>query len=94
MKSFITFAILLTVSVAVVVNASLPAVCKDPESVYSHNAGHVWDMKATCGRYRCNDLGYVEEEKCPLYKLREECHMSPEDRSKPYPQCCPQPVCP
>ncbi|KAB0794968.1 hypothetical protein PPYR_11807 [Photinus pyralis] len=46
-----------------------------------------------CVRITCSP-GLIQFAGCGVASVSKPCYMGEEDLSKPYPDCCPQPVCP
>ncbi|KAM7347142.1 uncharacterized protein ACRADG_006804 [Cochliomyia hominivorax] len=51
------------------------------------------NLENTCVRVRCREDYVLELKYCPKYNPSIPCDISPNDYSKPYPDCCPVITC-
>jgi len=78
------------------VSEDYPGHCIDDVTGHPYKVSVTWPMTDMCGQKSCEEHGdklYITYTTCGLVQVSPECYIE-EDLSRPYPDCCPQVVCP
>ncbi|KAJ9594169.1 hypothetical protein L9F63_014425, partial [Diploptera punctata] len=75
-----------------------PGKCYDPSTQRAYTVGESWSVDGHCLQNHCSDVPYnkllsIHISGCGLVVAPPFCRTTPEDITKPYPDCCPHIVC-